>query len=340
MGKLFLLVFMMLSTLSLRSASLSVSSGHGSIRGDDFAFDFSRGSAYLSLGLLSYGDISSSGMVRVFADPYGFGHDFFPDVSSTGDERSGFVLSLGAFSFVFSTDSRPLTGISFRSEHIEASVMHAYGTEEERGFHESPEALTLFGTSYASLKLEYGPFRMRLLSSYAAEVGSRSFISGHISHDAYSLTVSLGSLIALYEENESVFGIRGSFGEDGFVFIFSHSVGHAPVFSEDYLSTESYASAVLKLGNIVLHSAAESSFTESGRRKHRERFSLETEYLRLGYDTDDGPFVIVDGNHISFGYEEGYPFVKLMWELSGECFSALLEISSEGELDVSLRVVI
>ena len=210
-------------------------------------------------------------MVKAFSEPYSLGFSLLPRTvrSSHKNGSNGVVLSLGAYSFLFSVNERPLQGIAFNSRYADIALLFAEGTGEERGFHEDAARTTLFDTVYGGLDLKWNFLRFSVLMSYAEEIGFKSVLLAGLTYKDYSITITCGSLIALYEESsESSIGIRGSFGENGFLFIFSHSKGFLPVFSEDYLGSESYTSSALRMGNVLFTSEMEASYSISGKRRH------------------------------------------------------------------------
>ena len=341
MRRFFILLIFMYFLLPLPCSSLLLSDGYSSFYGNNASFSFSAGRAYFDTGILSYGEISERGMVKAFSEPYGLGFSLLPRTvrSSHKNGRNGVVLSLGAYSFLFSVNERPLQGIAFNSRYADIALLFAEGTDEERGFHEDAARTTLFDTVYGGLDLKWNFLRFSVLMSYAEEIGFKSVLLAGLTYKDYSITITCGSLIALYEESsESSIGIRGSFGENGFLFIFSHSKGFLPVFSEDYLGSESYTSSALRMGNVLFTSEMEASFSISGKRRHSESFAFVLPFLSVGYDTEKGMSLVIDADYFSFGYRNESPFVEMLWEVRREEFSFLAEVSTDNGFGLSMKV--
>ena len=340
MKKLLAMAGIVLVSLPLYPAVLSTSGG-GAFSFENAALNFLSGRIYMDLGFLSFGEIGQTGMIKAFDNPHLPLFSLSPETGKPkGDEegRNGFVFSFEDFSFVYSADERSLAGVFFGNGGFELALMAASGWEKSYGFHEDPARTVCYDTLYGGVVLSWDFFSVRGLVSYAEEIGFRGSASAAVEYKDYSLSLSYGSLIALYEDSpDSTFGISGSFGDDGFLFVFSMNYGSVPVFSEDYLVREAYAAARLDLGSFLLYSEMETSFTRSGKRRHDESFFLDLSYLVLGYGSD-GLVLAVDFGHFALGYKDGSPFVSMEYEMEGNGFSFLAEVSTDGGFDLAIRV--
>ena len=196
MRRLFILLLFMYFLFPLPCSSLLLSDGYSSFYGNNASFSFSAGRAYFDTGILSYGEISERGMVKAFSEPYGLGFSLLPRTvrSSHKNGRNGVVLSLGAYSFLFSVNERPLQGIAFNSRYADIALLFAEGTDEERGFHEDAARTTLFDTVYGGLDLKWNFLRFSVLMSYAEEIGFKSVLLAGLTYKDYSITITSGSL--------------------------------------------------------------------------------------------------------------------------------------------------
>lgn len=339
MRKVLLVVISLLLLADLAGTGLVVSSGRGTLSSELASFGLSSGRAWFSIGSLSFGEIGEKGMVKTFSNPHGVNLSLRPYVTRPGNGEgwNGFVLDYERMGIIFSVDERPLAGISFSGEWVEAAMMAVYGDGGGRGFHDDAGESQEFTTVYAGFDLSPGAFRLTALMSYAAEVGSRSFLSAGFSIDDYSFSVSIGSLIALQDSFSPVFGIRGSFGEQGYLFMFSFSSGDVPVFSDDYRRKDAYALSLLEFGDIEFRSEMETAFTRRGKRVHRERFSFSWKQVEAGYDTEEGIFIILRAGDFTAGYENGIPFIGFSPSVSGDSFSIRMMIGGDGSFDLHLR---
>ena len=177
MRKVLLVVISLLLLADLAGTGLVVSSGRGTLSSELASFGLSSGRAWFSIGSLSFGEIGEKGMVKTFSNPHGVNLSLRPYVTRPGNGEgwNGFVLDYERMGIIFSVDERPLAGISFSGEWVEAAMMAVYGDGGGRGFHDDAGESQEFTTVYAGFDLSPGAFRLTALMSYAAEVGSRSF---------------------------------------------------------------------------------------------------------------------------------------------------------------------
>ena len=339
MRKISIALFFLLSC-SLLYPSVSLSTGDGMIASDNASFSFRTGRTYIDLGLLSYGEIGSSGLLRTMDSPHSTVPEFIPEVIRPGrnDGRNGFVFSSRDFHAVFSTDERPVVGIAFSSPYLTLGFLHADGVKQDESFHDDKGRGISFDTEYWGIGFSWRFLNISFMLSFAEEIGFRGVASIFLEKDDYSLSLSYGSLIALYADSpDSTFGIKGSFGENGYLFVFSIGYGAIPVFSDEYLSSESYTASRFDIGGVRIIAESESSFTSNGKRTHSERFSFLYSMLSLGYDTDEGLFVAIDFGHFAIGYRDRMPFVEMEQEIRKDGFSILAGVSTDEGISIGVR---
>ncbi len=327
-------------TLPLFSASLESASGSGSFSASDAALSFSSGRAWFRFGPLEYGEIARSGLLHSLSDPHSFSFSLLPEVSMPRKEWGcdGFVLSINPFSVLWSTDERIITALAYNGRIISASFAFAYQGEEDGGFHVDQGMSAEYATLYGGVSLSFPYLTLSAVLSFSPDIGVRGVVRGEAKKDRYSLSVSYGSLIALYpDSSDEIFGISGSFGRDAFWYSFSYSLGALPVFSDEYLPKKASADAALDFGLFEISTEMEYSFTKSGRRNHRESFSLNCNIIELGYDTEDGIFIILKDEHMSFGWKDGSPFVSFKAEIEMLSARVRAAISTGGSFELSIK---
>ena len=338
MAKCFLILFLILGIRDAYGAIIVSPSG-GAIDGGS-ALISSSGRAWLEYGALSYGEIGESGMVAAFDDPFSpsIGLEASVERPGMGDGRSGAVLSLGPLSLLLSSDERLLAGFSLDMDGFDAAVLYAHGHPGDGGMQQGHEAKGGYGAIYLGADASWRFLRFIALGSFSPDLGFRGLVSAGAEHGAYSLHAAFGSLLPLYPDSPSEgMGIRGSFGNDRYSWIFAASFGSRPVFSEEYMPRRTYASSVLRLGDWVLEAETSSTLTAAGRRRHSERFSLSYGALECGYDTDEGPFAILDLGHLRLGYEDGGAIVGLTAELGDGGSRVQLTLTSSPSIGISVR---
>ena len=306
------------------------------------SFSFSSMEAYLSLGPLSYGDISKEGLVATLSDPYRLRVSMLPRAMKPGryESDSGFVLSLGSLSLLASTDSRPLLSISYDHEYFDAAILYAGSGVDERGFHDAADESALFKTLYFAAEGGWKYITLLGIGSFSPEIGYRGALGIGLKHEAYSLSFIYGSPIALtHDSDPSLWGIRGSFGGDGFYSEFRLSYGSAPVFSEDYLPRSSEIFSVLEAGAFRFYSRMEHSFSRNGNSVREDEFAISYGCLDAGYSTEDGFFISLDFGHFTIGFRRGAPFVAFSYAFSLGESRIDFSLSTDGDIDTSFRLM-
>ncbi len=340
MRRLVLSLLSMLLFLPLFPVSLETDSGSGMFYSDNAAFSFSSGQAWFQYGPLEYGDISRNGLLNAISDPHSYSFSLFPTAAKPGRNgmHDGFVLTIAPFSVLWSTDERPVAAIGYSDSILVFSLAFAFAGEEDSGFHTDQGMSGEYPSLYSGLSLSFPFSRISAIISFSPDIGVRSFVRAEAAKDRYSLSVSYGSLIGLYSgSSDDILGVAGSFGRDEFLFSFSCSFGSVPVFSDEYLSRRAKTSAVLDFGHVRILSEMEYSFTKHGRRLHKESFSFDSDILNIGYNTENGFFIILKNEYLGFGWKDGSPFVSFTGEM--EMFSARVkaEISTDGSFSLSLK---
>ncbi len=343
MRKLALLALLLALVPGIPAASLSVSAGGGALVFQDALLSLPSARVYMDLGFLVFGEIGRKGLVKALDDPHSSYSGLRPEAVRPGRDggKDGFVLSAGPVSAVFSTDGRPLAGFSWSSEYLELGMLYAAASGDDGGFHDDRGRSTAYPVLYAALNARWNFLRLGGLASFSPEIGFRGVLSAGAEYEGYSLHISYGSLLALYDSSPSdTSGIRGSFGRGPFSFTFSLSYGSPPVFSEDYLSRRAYASSVLSIGDVRVEAETETSFTQSGTRRHDEIFTVEWKFIETGYDTGDGFFIILDFDYLAAGYRGGTPFVSFSHEAGTEHFRWHFSVSTDDGVSLALRILL
>ena len=177
------------------------------------------------------------------------------------------------------------------------------------------------------------------IASFSPEVGYSGTIGGRLYSGDYSISFIYGSPIALYSDDEEyLWGMRGSIGEDGFYSEFSFSYGETPVFSEEYLPRSSRLYSVLEIGDIKLYSRMEHSFTARGNDSSDKEFGFAYGPFECGYSTSDGFYAALDFSYMTVGFRNGCPFVAFSYRFGFSDGDIDISLSSDGEFASSFRL--
>ena len=327
----------------LPAAELRLTPNGSSFSSGMASFDAGSGRASFRSGILSYGDIGAAGIVRKISDPYSPRGSLKPEVQAPGKGSSmdGFVMEIGPLSLVLSSDERFLSGFFLSSDPFGIALLYAGRGKEDHGFHQDWTGNAEHEAYYAGLSFGTGLMHAEILASLAPETGTKAFASIGISHGRYSLILSAGGLNALHPDSTtSAFGIRGSFGRDGFTHEFSLEWGGVPVFSNEFRTFSASAASVLSIGDAKLYASADVSFTARGRRSHDEVFLLILPFISLGYETDGGFIAALDGGHFRAIYRRGEASVSFIIDIRTENAGISITVSSELEATLSLSLLL
>ena len=341
---IYMRVLFFIVTLFLNFAvypSITVNNSNASVDSAAASFSFASMEAYLSLGPLSYGDISRKGLIATLSNPYRLEADFLPKAERPGrySGHSGFVLTLGPVYLLASSDKRMLFSIAYDNEYFDAAVLYAGKNLDDGGFHESSLRRGVFETIYFAAEGRWRFFSLMGIASFSPEVGYSGTIGGRLYSGDYSISFIYGSPIALYADDEEyLWGMRGSIGEDGFYSEFSFSYGETPVFSEEYLPRSSRLYSVLEIGDIKLYSRMEHSFTARGNDSSDKEFGFAYGPFECGYSTSDGFYAALDFSYMTVGFRNGCPFVAFSYRFGFSDGDIDISLSSDGEFASSFRL--
>lgn len=331
-----ILLFILVLALPMKLyAFVDIENGNTLIGSESVSISLQGGDAYLSLGSLSYGDISREGIVMSIANPYRHGFSLLPRAlrpRRTGSV-SGWVLDAGPLGIMASFDKRFLFSFTYSHEYFDAALLYAHGGSNEKSFHENWMGSGRYETMYTVIDARWKFLCGYAIASFSPELGYKGMFSIRLKHEAYSLSFLYGSPIALFDDDEErTWGVSWSFGEDFFYSDLAISFGEAPVFSDDYLPYSSEVYSVIESGDVSVFSHLEHSFTKRGRSYNSYEFGFSWDRVSLGYGSD-GLYFMLKLPYLTLGYRNGSPFVAFSISFGFENGRSRVSFSTDGELD-------
>ncbi len=336
------MILLVFSALPLFSGSIAQDGRTSYIRTEDVIISISGAGLFLSSESIEAGQIDRFGLVRTLKDPYGSAFSLRPEASSYAfsSKRMGAVLKLGPLRAGASLNDRPMAFAYASLPYAEGAVLYAFPGRSSDALLQSPMTGEDASVLYMATSGGYSIFKAMGILSYSDKEGLSLFGAAGVQWRKYSLFLLGGDAVTLYGDDEpDRWGIRGSFGEEGFRCEFSFISGEPPVFSNDFLSFRAYIRSELEIGGVRLYSSMRYSLSRRGRMTKSDCITVSYEGFRVGYSSSDGIIASFRHDLFEIGIEGRKLYVEITLEFRAEA-SFEMKLCSDGTMEAGISLVL
>lgn len=316
-------------TLEIKEEGIAFSSSSASV-------SIMHGKPYISLGQLSYGDGSSSPLLKSIEDPYEkHSFDISPKPWTKSSETSALLYSSGPLSLFWIDENRFASGASYMKDGYGFFVLAPDKEDQSDSWQISSKGRGFYFGGYYN----YLGYKILFISSLQVEGVIDTFVSLSYLGENTNLELYLGDIAPFSEIRDRKLLASSLYLERGCASIsVEYTKKRAGIFTGERAGYEYKAEAVLSYGGLEFKGTIDGKMEGNGNYSSKKKYSVSFENGSLSIGDDANLSLSLSFDKVSFSTDGKKAAVSFREVFTREAGSVDVSLSDKGKIDVSIKL--